>query len=107
MSWRSMALALAALTALAGCGKQGALERPRPLIGIASQPTAQTQMARDAARRARADDTSNKTDPQAPQSEAELRGLGLSRNQAPPPAEGAGQSQTPGGLPDPLAAAPE
>jgi predicted small lipoprotein YifL len=109
---RSMALALAALTAaaLTGCGKQGALERPRPLIGIASQPTADARKSRQAAARARTDTASiNGRDPQAPQSETELRGLGLSRNLLQPPAEGSDQIQPPGAgsQSDPPPASPE
>jgi predicted small lipoprotein YifL len=101
---RSMALALAAVAAvaLAGCGKQGALERPRPLMGIASQPTADTQKSRDAAVRARADTASlNKMDPQSPQSETEVRGLGLTRNQPPLPPASSDQAQPPSGQNDP------
>jgi hypothetical protein len=114
MTSKTIVLALAALAAgalsavlLAGCGKQGALERPRPLIGIATQPTAQTRTARDASARARADTSSvNGRDPQAPQSETELRGLGLSRNLLQPSPEG-DQPQPQGGPSDAPPASPE
>ena len=111
---RSVILAISALAAVAltGCGKQGALERPGPLVGPPTKPTAEEQRARAAAARALADDLhNNTTDPQAPQVDTEVRGLGLSRNLAPIPREspvagappGPDQPQNPAGdQPDPL-----
>ena len=106
------ALTLAALgaLALAGCGKQGELERPAPLIGHGVQPNAETRDRQEAAARAREDagPTSGK---QAPQSEDEVRG---EDNQLPPPPPpvmgtpvpgqpaGPNPQPPPGGLPDPL-----
>jgi len=103
-------LALAALAALtlAGCGKQGELERPRPLVGHGVEPNAQTRTRQDADARARRD-AAAASDRQAPQSVDEVRNEGA---QLPPPPlngsqiQGAAQQPNagppPGGLPNPM-----
>ena len=103
-------LALAALTvlALAGCGKEGELDRPAPLIGHGTRPNAQTQTRQTAASRARAD-SARSGDAQAPQSADEVRNQG---DQLPPPPvtgtvmpglpPGPNPQPPPGGLPNPL-----
>ncbi len=103
------ALALAALAALslAGCGKQGELERPRPLVGHGTEPNAQTRARQEAAARAREDVRG--TDRQAPQSVDEVRNEG---GQLPPPplkgttipgtAQPPNPQPPPGGLPNPM-----
>lgn len=103
------ALALTALTALtlAGCGKQGELERPRPLVGQGVRPNAETRTRQEAAARARHD---ARSDEQAPQSTDEVRNQDA---QLPPPPlkgtalpgmnnNGPNPQQPPGGLPNPL-----
>ena len=114
MTSRNLSVALlmgaAAALALGGCGKQGELQRPRPLIGHATQPAAD-QATRDRAAMRAAEDTTGVTDPQAPQSVEEVRGLG-EQVQRPPPngfeytapgaPQGPDQPQTQGVLPDPL-----
>ncbi len=70
------ASALAAL-ALVGCGRQGALERPRPLFGRESTPSPQAVTRTQAAARAR-NEARAMGDPRAPQSVDEVRELGLS-----------------------------
>ena len=107
---KTTTLALAALAALslAGCGKQGQLERPRPLIGSGVEPNAQTRDRQAAAARARLDSVRG-TDRQAPQSVDEVRNDGAQL--PPPPLKGStipGAAQPPnpqpppGGLPNPL-----
>ena len=86
MTSRSLAaLALAGLAAaalLAGCGRQGELERPAPLFGKASQPSPDALRRQQAAQRAYAEGQA-RADPQAPQSVDEVRSLGLwKRDQA-------------------------
>lgn len=102
------AAAVAAL-ALAGCGKQGELERPRPLVGHPTQPTADQRRASDAAARARADNAG--VGHQAPQSVDEVRGLEQQNDRPLPnayqnPVQGApvgpDQPVNQGVLPDPL-----
>ncbi|HEY5413130.1 MAG TPA: lipoprotein [Caulobacteraceae bacterium] len=99
--------ALAAALGLAGCGKQGDLQRPAPLYGRTVTPNAQTSTRQAAAARARRDTAS--TAHQAPQSADEVRNEG---GQLPPPpvtgspipgtAPGPNPQPPPGGLPDPL-----
>ena len=104
-------LALAALAALAlsGCGKQGELERPRPLVGHGVEPNASTRTRQQAEARARRE-AAAASDQQAPQSVDEVRNDGA---QLPPPPplngsqiQGAAQqpnaSGPPGGLPNPM-----
>ena len=107
---RYSALTLAALAALAlaGCGKQGELARPAPLIGHGTKPNAQTQTRQTAAERARAD-AARAAVGQAPQSADEVRNQG---DQLPPPPvtgtvmpglpAGPNPQPPPGGLPNPL-----
>ena len=115
MTSKTVAVALgavaAAALALAGCGRQGELARPRPLVGPPTQPTA-SQRTRDQAAMRAARDTQGVAEPQAPQSAQEVRGLGLDTDQPPPnayenPVPGApqGPDQPPPftrGTPDPL-----
>ena len=54
-SWTLLALAALTAAALAGCGKQGELERPAPLFGHVKTPSAQVLARDQAAARARAD----------------------------------------------------
>ena len=100
--------ALAAL-ALAGCGKEGELDRPAPLFGHGTRPNAETQTRQSAATRARAD-SARSTNAQAPQSADEVRNQG---DQLPPPPPvtgtvlpglpaGPNPQPPPGGLPNPL-----
>ncbi|HEX4098145.1 MAG TPA: hypothetical protein VHX64_15580 [Caulobacteraceae bacterium] len=100
--------ALAAL-ALAGCGKQGELERPAPLFGHQVQPDRETHDRQAAAARAK-EDAGPTAGKQAPESEDEVRG---DDNQLPPPPPvmgrpvpgqqaGPNPQPPPGGLPDPL-----
>ena len=107
---RYSALALAALAALAlaGCGKQGELERPSPLVGHGASANAETR-ARQAAEADARQDAAKIADPQAPQSADEVRND--TTLPPPPPLKGyeitgAAQppnpSRPPGGLPDPL-----
>jgi len=110
MNAKLPALALVALgaLALAGCGKQGELERPAPLIGHGVQPNAETRDRQEAAARAR-EDAGPTGGKQAPQSADEVRNAD---NQLPPPpvmgtpvpSAPAGPNPQPpsGGLPDPL-----
>jgi len=104
------ALALAALAALsiAGCGKQGELERPRPLVGHGTEPNDQTRTRQAAAARARRE-AAQGTDRQAPQSVDEVRNEGgqlppppLKGTQIPGAAQPPNPQPPPGGLPNPL-----
>ena len=61
---------------LSACGRQGDLERPRPLIGKESQPSAAVVTRQQAADRARADGEA-RADPQAPMSRDEARDANL------------------------------
>ncbi len=108
---KSTVLTLAALGALslAGCGKQGELERPAPLIGHGTQANAATRARQAAAADARRN-AGQVSDPQAPQSADEVRNDGA-RLPPPPPLKGspiAGTQQgpnpqpPPGGLGNPL-----
>jgi hypothetical protein len=105
------ALALAALTALAlaGCGKEGELQRPSPLIGHGTQADAQTR-ARQAAEADARQNAGKISDPQAPESADEVRNAG-SVLPPPPPLNGSpiagvasqpNEGPPPGGLPDPM-----
>ena len=107
--WVLALAALGAAFALAGCGKQGELERPRPLVGHQVQPNAITRSRQAAEARARGDARAV-ADPQAPQSVDEAREEGA---QLPPPPPLAGSTvkgapagpnapPPPGGLPDPM-----
>ena len=100
--------ALGALT-LAGCGKQGELQRPAPLIGHGTSANAATAARQAAAADARQNAGKN-PDPQAPQSADEVRNDGAALP-PPPPLKGspiAGTQQgpnpqpPPGGLGNPL-----
>ncbi len=70
--WTALTLTALAAAALAGCGKQGDLERPAPLFHHTLTPSAQTLTREQAADRARADGADS-ADPQAPQSVDEVR----------------------------------
>ena len=100
--------ALAAL-ALAGCGRQGELDRPHPLFGGQVQPNAETR-ARQAAEADARQNAAKIPDPQAPQSADEVRNDGAVLP-PPPPLKGSdiagarpppNPQQPPGGLPNPL-----
>jgi predicted small lipoprotein YifL len=108
---RYSALTLAALAALtlAGCGKEGELERPAPLWGHAVVPNTQTH-DRQAAEAAAKRDAKGTAGRQAPQSSDEVR---VEDAQLPPPPPLAGTplvgappppnpAPPPGGLPDPM-----
>ncbi len=69
-------IALAAAAVLAGCGRQGELERPRPLFGKPSTPAADAKSRDQAMARARADGAKH-ADPRAPQSIDEVREQGV------------------------------
>jgi hypothetical protein len=103
-------LALAALAALtlAGCGKQGELDRPRPLVGHGVEPNAQTLTRQQAEARARREADAH-SDGQAPQSVEEVRNEGAQL--PPPPLNGStipgaasqpNAQPPPGGLPNPM-----
>ena len=105
------ALTLAALAALtlAGCGKEGELDRPAPLIGHGTRANAETR-ARQAAEADARQDAAKIADPQAPQSADEVRNDGA-QLPPPPPLNGSSlagvqdqpnASPPPGGLPDPM-----
>ena len=82
MTIRRAALALLfAAAALAGCGKQGDLERPHPTFGQPPAPAAQASARDEAARRAFSD-ASVKANPRAPESIDELRNLTGSKHKA-------------------------
>ena len=68
-------LPLLALLALAGCGRQAMLERPRPLTGHPFTPNAEALTREQAANRALRDGAVG-ADPQAPQSVEEVRDQG-------------------------------
>ena len=99
--------ALAAATVLAGCGKQGELQRPAPLIGHGVTANEATTTRQAAAARARRDTASSAHKP--PQSADEVRNEG---GQLPPPPlagtpipgtqPGPNSPPPPGGLPDPM-----
>ncbi len=75
-------LALLVLAAaLAGCGKQGDLQRPHPLSGRPATATTAQADARDAAHRALADGAA-KSGPRAPASIDELREIDSTRHKA-------------------------
>ena len=108
---RGTALSLAALAALsvAGCGKQGELQRPAPLIGRGTEPNAATR-ARQAAEADARQNAGRIADPQAPQSADEVRNDGA-RLPPPPPLkgrpvagvpDGPNAQPPPGGLGNPL-----
>jgi len=108
---RYSALTLAALAALAlaGCGKQGELARPAPLIGHGTEANASTR-ARLAAEADARQNAGKIADPQAPQSADEVRNDGQ-QLPPPPPLKGSdiagtapppNPSPPPGGLPDPM-----
>ncbi len=108
MTSKTPALALAALGAavltLGACGKQGELERPRPLIGHGTHPTADQRTRDAAAARARADGSVN-ADPQAPQSAEEMRAQGMKiprEHQIAGAPVGPDPKPPPGVLPDPM-----
>ena len=104
------ALTLAALAALtlAGCGKEGELDRPAPLVGHGTEANAQTR-ARQAAEADARQNAGKISDPQAPESADEVRNAG---SQLPPPplngssiagvASQPNEGPPPGGLPDPM-----
>ena len=104
----SFALAALAALTLAGCGKQGQLDRPAPLVGHGTEPNAQTRTRQAAAARAR-QEAARGTDRQSPQSVDEVRNEGA---QLPPPPlkgtpipgtqQGPNPQPPPGGLPNPL-----
>ncbi len=105
------ALTLAALAALtlAGCGKQGQLERPAPLIGNGTRADAATR-ARQAAEADARQQAGRNPDPQAPQSADEVRNDGALLPPPPPlkgsriagTQEGPNAQPPPGGLGNPL-----
>ncbi len=68
--------ALGAAASLAACGRQGELERPSPLFGNPSTPSADAVTRDQATERARAD-AALRADPQAPQSIVEVRDQGV------------------------------
>lgn len=96
---------LAAAGMLVGCGKQGELDRPAPLIGKAQAGPGQAKLTRDAAAaRARGDGAAN-SDPPAPQSVDEVRNQGLpTQRERPIPgvSQGPNSPGPPGVLPDPV-----
>ncbi len=82
MNPRTLGLVLGALAAAAllqACGRQGELDRPKPLFGSIHPPSRQALARDEAAARARADGQA-RADPQAPQSVDEVRGLGLAQS---------------------------
>ena len=96
-TWTLLALAGLAV-ALAGCGKQGDLERPAPLFGHVKTPSAQVLARDQAAARARADGL-DAAGPQvlAPQSVDEVRNQRVAKKAPPPDAA----ASAPQGQPSP------
>ena len=95
-------LALGAPLLLAGCGRQARLDRPAPLVGPRTEPSADTTSRRQAQARARRD-ADAAGHPRGPQSIDEVRNLGLTNREN--PIQGAindpNAPHTQGVLPDP------
>ena len=96
-SWTVLALAALAGASLAGCGKQGELERPSPLFGHVRPSSAQVLARDQAAARARADGLAA-AGPQAlaPQSVDEVRDQGLAAHKTKPSDPGPSSTVPPG-----------
>ena len=96
-SWTALVLAALAGASLAGCGKQGDLERPAPLFGHVKAPSAETLARDEAAARARTDGLAA-AGPQAlaPQSVDEVRDQGLSAHKTKPSDPGPSSTVPPG-----------
>ena len=96
MSTRAQVLALLVLTALAlaGCGRQGELERPGPLFGRAPA-AAPDVVARDEAMARARKDGAARADPRAPLSNDEVREQGVASLRAQADSDAPPASSTP------------
>ncbi len=96
MSTRAQVLALLVLSALAlaGCGRQGELERPGPLFGRAPA-AAPDAVARDEAMARARKDGAARADPRAPLSNDEVREQGVASLRAQADSDAPPASSTP------------